>query len=393
MIKSFAALSVTTGVRLLTGLVLFVLLAREWPAAQFGQFMYLFSIAALMALACEFGFSQQILREVGKHPDRAAQIMGEFLSAKVWLTVLTLLVALGFVFLASLSLHDAALLMGVLAAALFMSYTDFFMACMRALGNFSKEAKLTIWGNILYFLLAVAALMWGGNGAWVALAMAVARLAHLVLALKVFAGQVQQRLKLSLSFNKSLDTIKSSSAYGADVAVGAAFTNLDNVLIAHTLGAESVGIYQAIARIYQGIALFPAILGSIFLPRLARATESPPQFLKDYRLMSWALLAGGFAAAILFAFGSPLLEIIYDPSYLERGQTLLPWFALFVFVRFMASVYGVVLTALGRQKVRALIYVGALVLMVVIANPLMVTMGISGMVVAITAAYGFLAIR
>jgi len=392
MIKSFAALSITTGVRLLTGLVLFVWLAREWPAAQFGQFMYLFSIAALVVLACEFGFSQQILREVGKQPDQAPQLMSEYLGAKAWLTVGTLLLAALFVWLTKLSAHDTALLMALLAAAMLMSYTDFFMACLRALGTFSQEAKLTVVGNILYFGLALAALFWGDEGVWVAAAMAAARFIHLFMALRVFSQQLRTRLTINLSFKQSIRTIKTSSAYGADVAVGAAFTNLDNVLIAHALGTESVGIYQSISRIYQGMALFPAILGSIFLPRLSRATESPEQFQRNYRMMSWALLFGGLSAAMVFALGAPFLSIIYHDDYAARGLELLPWFALFVFVRFMASVYGVVLTALGRQSVRALIYVVALVFMVALAHPLMSIMGLGGMVVAITIAYAVLAI-
>ena len=394
MIKSFAALSITTGVRLLTGLVLFVLLAREWSVGQFGQFMYLFSIAALLVLACEFGFTQQILREIGRAPSQARTLMGEYLGAKVWLTLLTACLAIGFAWVSHLSMHDVAVLSALLLAALFMSYADFLMACFRALGSFGQETKLTVWGNLLFFALACGALFGvadaGLMAVAVAVAMATARAAQLWMTWRVFKRRVPEPLQPALRPSSSIATIKKSSAYGADVGVSAAFTNLDTVLIAHTLGAEGVGVYQAIARIYQGMVLLPAILGSLFLPRLSRSLEDAPTFQKNCQQLSLSLLVGGAAAAACFLWGGPLIALIYNDSLFQRSAELLPWFALFVFVRFVASIHGVVLTALGRQGVRALIYAAALLVMVATAPYLLQHHGESGMVMASTLAYALL---
>lgn len=394
MIKSFAALSITTGVRLLTGLVLFVLLAREWSVGQFGQFMYLFSIAALLVLACEFGFTQQILREIGRAPSQARTLMGEYLGAKVWLTLLTACLALGFAWLTDLSANDVAVLSALLLAALFMSYADFLMACFRALGSFGEETKLTVWGNLLFFVLACAALFGVTDTALmsgaVAGAMATARAVQLLMTWRVFKRRVPEPLQPAFDPSSSIATIKKSSAYGADVAVGAAFTNLDTVLIAHTLGAEGVGVYQAIARIYQGMVLLPAILGSLFLPRLSRSLDDAPAFQKNCQQLSLSLLVGGAVAAAFFVWGGPLIALVYNDNLFQRSAELLPWFALFVFVRFVASIHGVVLTALGRQGVRALIYVVALVVMVATAPYLLQHHAESGMVMASTLAYALL---
>jgi O-antigen/teichoic acid export membrane protein len=392
MIKSFAALSITTGVRLLTGLVLFVLMAREWSADEFGHFMYLFSVAALLVLACEFGFAQQILREIGREPARAVALMGRFLGAKIWLTVATLLLAAGFAWFSHLSPAGMLQLVLLLAGGLAMSYTDFYMACFRAMGDFGQEAKLTIKGNLIYFMLAAMALYGGTGPKGVASALMLARLIHLALAYRIFRQRIPDRLPIDLRYTSTARTIKVSSAYGADVAVGAAFVNIDTVLIAHSLGNEGVAIYQAIARFYQGACLLPAIFGSLFLPKLARHLDDKPLFSRDFKNLNFSLVGSGLLIALMFIFGKPVLALVYDQPHLQSSLALLPWFGLLVFIRYVASVYGVVLTALGGQTSRALVYVAALCLMAFAAPWLMQHMGVAGMVLACTLAYVFLAI-
>lgn len=387
MIKSFAALSVTTGARLLTGLILFVLLAREWSAAAFGQFMYLFSIAALLVLACEFGFTQQILREIGRAPSDAAKLMGRYLGAKLWLTAATWCGGLLFAWITNLSWQDIALLTFLLAAGSLMSFGDFFMACFRAMGNFSEEAWLSLGGNLLLFALALFAVCVSAGPVGVAIAMAAARLVQFVLSYLTFRRGVTERLKPTFGLSATATTIRSSSAYGADVAIGAAFVNVDTVLIAHTLGPESVGIYQAIARIYQGATQIPAILGSIFLPKLSRDLGNKHQFDKHCKLLAMILLGSGLLGALTLGYGRPALESVYVEAHLKRALDLLPWFGLLLFVRFTASIYGITLTALGKQPIRVFIYATALAAMALTATPLMLHFGEAGMVMACVISY------
>lgn len=391
MIKSFAALSITTGVRLLTGLVLFVLMAREWPAVQFGQFMYLFSVAALLVLACEFGFTQQILKEIGQAPDLAKPLMGRYLGAKLWLTLATTLLALAFAWASALTPSDALQLAMLLAGGVAMSYADFYMACFRALGSFGQEARLTIKGNLIYFALAAAALYAQTGPIGVAAGLLLARLIHLGMAYRLFQQRMHASLPIALHYREVAQTIKASSAYGADVAVGAAFVNIDTILIAHTLGNESVAMYQAVARFYQGACLLAPIFGSIFLPKLAMHAADMPRFIQDYKKLSICLVGSGLLIALAFIFGQPALELIYAQSHLHQSLALLPWFGLLVFVRYVASIYGVALTALGGQSSRAVIYVGTLAILILAAPLLMQHLQVSGMVLAFILAYSLLA--
>jgi len=318
--------------------------------------------------------------------------MGRYLGAKVWLTLATWVLALLFAGVMQLSLEAIAQLALLLAAASLMSYGDMFMSCFRAMGQFGEEAWIAVLGNVLFFALSLCALHFKGGPVGVAAAMLFARLVQFLMSQRVFRRRIPERVVPVLALPEVAATVRASTAYGADVAIGAAFVNMDTVMIAHTLGQESVGVYQAIARIYQGAVLATAILGSIFLPRLARELGNRVAFTRQYKQLAWCLVALGAAASCVFALGAPLLELIYTQPHLQRSLELMPWFALLVFVRFTASVYGVALTALGKQTSRALIYVAALILMVLAAPPLMRHFGEAGMVIAATLAYALLAL-
>lgn len=392
MLKNFAALGLSTLIRLLTGFVLIVLIAREWGATRFGEFMYLFSVATLLVLACEYGFSQQILREVGRDPATAAVRMGRFLAAKVWLTGLAWLIAVAFIFITDLSAENALTLILLLLAGTMMSYVDFLMACFRALNRFSNETVVTLKGNLIYFIFGLAALYAGGGALGVAIAFVVGRLIHLGLTVLEYRSKIIERVPILFHPRNVYPVIVCGAAYGADVAVATAFVNIDTVLVAHMLGFESAGIYQAAARLYQGACLLVVIFGSIYLPRLANAMGDGSRFDRLFCQLGIGLVTTGALLAVVFYLGSFGLHWIYpEPSY-QPVAALLPWFGFLVFIRFSASIYGLVVTALGGQSARAMIYVVALGLMVLVAVPLMQFTGVVGMILACTLAYTFLAI-
>lgn len=391
MLRNFMALGTTTLVRVLTGFVLFVLLAHHWGAEAFGRFMYLFSVASLLVIACEFGFSQQILREVGRAPERAPELMGSYLAAKIWLTAGAFVLALFYGLISGLSAADALILLCLLLAATLLSYGDFLLACLRALGRFRNETEVTLKGNVLYFAGALAALYGGGGLIGVALAMVLARALHLWLTQREYGRHVAGSSRLQLQPGAVFPVIGRSAPYGIDGAVATIFMNIDTILISHILGNTATGIYQAGARFYQGACLLAPIFGSLYLPRLAHASARDSHdkalFSRHFRQLSLGLLVTGLLLALGFAFSDLYIGLIFGRADFAHLQTLLPWFGVLVLARFGASIYGTVLTAMGGQGVRVLIYIAALASMIPAALLLMQPLGVVGMVLAVILAH------
>lgn len=387
MIKHFAALGLTTFIRLLTGFVLFVLIAREWGATAFGEFMYFFSIAALFVQVCEYGFSQQILRDIGREPTSASKRMGEFFAAKIWLTGLTLVCTSVYVALAGLSMQQMLMLLLLLIAAALMSYSDFMMACFRATGRYGRETVVTGFGNTVYFVFALAALYSDGGAIWVAAAFALGRLLHLLFTLFEYNKSMSRWQQPDFHFPAVLLTIKSGAVYGLNIAVGMLFINLDTIFISHTLGFGATGTYQAAARFYQGAAMLPPIFAGVFLPKIAAAIGDNTKLNQLVAKLNWSMLAVAILVSTFFLSGPYFYGWIYpDPSLAAVGH-LLPWFGVLIIVSFYASAQGIIVTAYAGHSLRASMLIAAVVLLFATAFPLLNAFGAKGMILSLVLAY------
>jgi O-antigen/teichoic acid export membrane protein len=318
--------------------------------------------------------------------------MGKLLSAKIWLTMGSWGVAVLVTVAANLNLQQTTMLALLLLAGTLMSYSDFLMTCFRAVGRYSNETKVTVKGNLAYLALALGALYSFEGAIAVTAAFAIGRLIHLLFTIQEFKRQLPAPMVLSLDVRTAWATIKAGTAYGMDVAVAIAFVNIDVLFVTHLLGYESAGTYQAAARFYQGAALLPPLFAGLFLPRLAKLTDDVSNFTLQANKLYWAMLICGLALCGIFMAGTQAITWIYpDPSLASVG-VLLPWLGLLVLVRFTAAAEGIVLTALGGQRTRAMLFLVALLIMAATAYPLMYAFGTLGIVLAGCCAYSFLAV-
>lgn len=392
MFKNFAALGLSTGIRLLTGFVLFVLMVREWGADKFGEFMYLYSVAAILVLACEYGFSQQILREIGRAPARASVRMGEYFSAKTWLTFIAWALAITYLFVYKLSANQSITLIFLLAAGTLMSYSDFLMACFRATGHFSNETKIALKGNLAYSITVLIAIFLKLDATSVAAAFLVGRSIHFFITYLNYRRVITGGFKFNFRINHSWPTIKKGFPYGLDVAIGTAFISVDTIIISHVLDFESAGKYQAAARFLQGAALIPPIFAGLFIPKMAALAEekNKEKLMAIASKLYWLMLAAGTSIAIIFAIGSFEVHWLYPDPSLKVVSKLLPWFGVLVLIRFMSAGQGITMTALGSQAPRAVIFLVALLILIVSAKPLLLKFGELGMIYSFCLSYGFL---
>ena len=177
-----------------------------------------------------------------------------------------------------------------------------------------------------------------------------------------------------------------------NIPLGTVMVSLDSVLITHTLGFTATGEYQAAARFYQGAALLPPIFAGVFLPRMARERQDMIVVSGLAEKVNLSMLGLGAAVAAFFFSGPYWYEWVYPDASLYSVGALLPWFGVLSLVAYVASAQGISITALGGQTVRALMLVAALILMLLLAQPLMSRFGVAGMVLSLTSAYGVLAV-
>ncbi len=353
MLSSLAQGAVSTAARLLTGVVLFVLLARAWGPQDFGLFMFWFTIATISCLPVDYGFAQQVLRELGRDPSQAHALMARLRDAKLVLAagVLALFVAVAAAARLPGAERDLALLL-LVAAALF-SFGDLFAMGLRGLGRFRDEMLVSVCGSLLQFGLVVVVLAAGGGlklaaGAFVASRAAqLAALAHRFQAAAGALGRPFTRLR------EVGPTLAGGLRYGADHLLTNLYLALDTVLVKALLGPAAVGVYQAGLRLVQGAFAIAPVINSVYVPAIAAAAErgdSPGRHTRA--LLLQLALIGSVASLALALFAGPIQRLLYGPEFGELAS-LLPLFGALLLLRYTIAAFGTVTAALGYQRARA----------------------------------------
>lgn len=395
MIRGLSQIAASTLIRLATGIFTFIYAASVWNAADFGAFMYGFSVSAMLVLCCEFGFTQQILRDVGVSPPSIGAIFSRFLAAKFFLAALLLILSLPVAAL-FFELRGELLLqfMLLLLAALFTSFSDLVLSALRALGAYGSEVRASTVSNTIAVTIFIGLIASGGSPTHLAIAFAIARLAQMLFFYRIFARPwINIRtVRNNLAVSDLMATLKAGCPYASDVFVGAALVNLDMILVARILGYVEAGVYQAAARLSQGVGVVFAVVASYFLPRMAaEAVNRDADRVITKRLfvvtaILGAMLMSGFFVAHIFYQSMP------PGSPLNVSSALLPGFAVLVVPRLLSGSLGVILTAQGKQSIRAVLYAAALLIFAACAVVFVNRIGVWGVILSYGVTYSLLAI-
>ena len=174
-------MGLTTTARLLTNVVLFVLLARAWPVDQFGEFVYWFTAATIVALIVDFGFSQSLLRDIGRDRDRAGDFVREVSLAKAVLAGLVGIGALAAFAVGAWDMHTTMLFLMLLAGAMLATFGESLNATWRGVGNFAEETRVVVLSSVVLFGVVAVSLALGAGPLQVAGGMLLARLAYVAI--------------------------------------------------------------------------------------------------------------------------------------------------------------------------------------------------------------------
>ncbi len=339
----------STLVRLVFGLLTFAIMARLLGPNEFGILMFWLSVATLLSLMANYGFTPYVLREIGADRSTANTVMGEVLSAKMLVCgviVVGSLLALPFIAGAA-----GAVFLLLTLAMLVDSITDFLNAGYRATNRFGSETRIATIASVCQFFI-VAGAIWYRNEILVA---ASAFLASRILVLLItWADQAQYFASLRPSpVRQALTRLKAAFSYAYDFGLQSLIGQVDSLVLNHFVGPVAVGLHQAGMRIFLGGGQIANVLGNVFIPKLSGLQNDSVSFKAQAHKLQTAFLASGAVFGLTLAIAAtPIVHLLYGQAYLALVP-MLPWFGLLFFVRFFAAAYGVLLTSAGKQSLRA----------------------------------------
>lgn len=350
LVSNLGWMGASTFLRMASGLLAFVVVARLLGPEMFGTYMFWLSVAGLLALVVNFGFTPLVLREIGAQPDTVKAVMSEVLTARVILGsfLLGVSVVAALVWLDGM---QALLLFCLLFALLADAMTDLFNVGFRATNRFALETRIATATSLLQLLLIA-----GSTWAWPRLEVAaLAFLASRLLSL-MLTWLLQRRYFAGVgfsSFKAGWQRIRKTVSYAVDFGLQSLFGQIDSLVLNHFLGPLAVGLFQAGMRLFNGGAQAANILANVFLPRAARAAGDPVTFAREAGKIQWAFVGTGLTFGLALGFGAEWIVLLLFGAAYASLVDILPWLGLLFFVRFFSASWGVVLTAAGFQRFRA----------------------------------------
>lgn len=350
--------------RIISGSVVFIVLARLMSLNDFGLLSFGTTLAGLLTVVAEFGFSLMAQRDIPQEKFEFKAYVNNVLLQKGGFTLLAVVIGVIYLFFNYTGKNVTIGFIFVLNAVV-TSYIMYFFAVFRAKNMFKIESQLSIVYSVivvfvvfLYYLLELDIL-------FIAKGLIFARMVQLFLVSIKYLRLFKPRFKYDNHIQKYL--LKHSFSFGAHYIIGIFYFTVDNQMIAYYCGNESLAIYQAIFKIVLILLSVNALFEGVFLPFLsARYKLNSSDFVKLTTLINKIVVFLGLLVFMSFAFFSEfIVTILYGEKYLASLSIVLP-LALILVIRSFSSMYSLLLTISNHQNIRVLVVVISLVVNVVL---------------------------
>lgn len=400
-LKFFAVL--TTILRLVGGLITFLIQVRFLGPHQFGVVGSAITVAALTSLVSDFGMNTYAMRWGSAKPERRDTLIPLSLIVKAVLSAMLLPPCLVWAHLLGLSAHEeraaALTIIGYFAAAT----ADLALVGLRVRSLFDREMILVAWTTVVSVALVVVAATVTRDVLLTALSFAVGRALYLVAALHAIREILAKfRMSARRIFRDGLALLVASKVYAVDLILSNGTNQIDVVIIAFFVDTASVGRYVVVTRLVQTAMPIVGMLATVYLPPLAifHTNGKTDDYRSLARRMNIEFFALGIVAGLgVIALGPLATPIVFGPAYDAVGP-LWPGIGVFFMLKVPGSAYGMQLVASGQirwrvcTQIAALAFTcGALVLLLPLGGILVAPWILAGAALILLLGYGEAAAR
>jgi O-antigen/teichoic acid export membrane protein len=334
------------------GLVWLAIVARHLGDERFGYLSFALSLASLLGILVEFGFSSVITRAIARRPEVSAKYLSNVLSLRLILSgisiPLTVLISLKTgATRATLTPVYIAAAAAAVAALYAISSSIFF-------GREKMEfpSMIMVGSKMVSILLGLWAVHLGAGIVGIALIFLLEPLLNLLISMPVLSKQFGLRFvpRLDVPFCRQL--VSQALPFALALALGLVYFKIDVVMLSAMKGSQYVGWYSAGYRLLEGLVYLPAAFINTIFPTFSRLKTTSDGQLRTAVARSWEFV---IAFALPIALGMILISrqivmTLFGSGYLETIPVL-RWIGAALFFVFINNLLGVLMGAIDRQKV------------------------------------------
>lgn len=363
-VYTFFYSGVSTFSNLIASLVVFIILARFLDKSIFGDYVFYNSLAAVFCVLIDFGINQKLLREgrLDLSSLNALFLNNLLLKTYIFLAVFVLY----FIILICILKYDLYSILIFLTVSSF-SFFQLSTVVFRVIEDYRLEAIVTFTSSLIFILVCLVTSYITSNIIIICLTLLLARFCTFLTTLFIINKKIKFRFKTNSILFKKL--IVESLPYLSDRIVSVLYSNVDTLIIKYFIGSVGVATYNSGLKIASGSLGVSTILSNIYIPKISVITYKRTYIeAKDRKVFRdlWSLLAVlGLLIVFVFTFFNKIISDILFSNKFPELLFLLPLFGLFVSTRLLASYYGIILTAIGKQNERAKANIFSFITMVI----------------------------
>lgn len=247
----------------------FTILARHFGPAGLGKYYLAISLTTIFAIFIDLGFSNVLTREVAKKDVEPETWLGNILTLKIPLSILTLLALFVFVYIFGYDSLTKSLIYVSAVSMILDSFTNTFFATSRGCHNLKFESIASVVFQLIVLVFGYLAIYLGAGLFWAMIALALASIFNFIYSFSV----VYFKLKLKVRLLFDLDFAKKAILIAWPFALFAIFQRLylyfDSVLLSIISGDEQVGLYQVAFKIIFALQFLPLAFTASLYPALS----------------------------------------------------------------------------------------------------------------------------
>jgi O-antigen/teichoic acid export membrane protein len=328
--------------------ITFPYVVRRLGVETYGLWSYVAAVCLFVNGVANPGLTAYATQQVAARRKEAFDLVTEILALRVVATALAILLLLGLAAIErSPDVRHLLRFYGIGVLLTGLANSDYLLG---ALELFHVRSLLTVAQQLLY-ALGLFRLVHGPKDVdWLAASiLASSFLANL--AGWVFLAWNGLRLHWSVRPRRWKSILVPSGHYAASNLLSNLYHRSGHLLVRWLLGEYGLGLYAAAVRFADIIQQFIGVILSVFMPRLAKAAQSPSDVARVARLavtviafVSLPIMAGAIATAHL------IVPWVFGAKYLGDIQ-LVRWISPYLVAAPAASLLaGTILYAVGRHR-------------------------------------------
>ena len=349
MVKNTGVLFVAQAVSYIFAFVYTIYTARYLGPEGFGVFNFAIAFTGIFGVLADFGLATLVVREVSRDTSLVNKYLGNSLSMKVILTVLTIVLTLIALNIMGYPQQTVYVTYLITFSVVITAFSQIFYSIFQAYEKMEYQSV----GMILYAVLIMVGILLAIHYKMDILVIALVYFVSsvIVLVCNVIIGArkfVLPKLKVDLGFWKA--TLKEAWPFAITTISVNLYTWIDTILLSLLIGELVVGWYTAAYRLIIVLLIIPIIFNTVVFPVMSRYYVSSKESLKFSfeKYFKFIMLIGiplGIGTTLL---SDKIILLIYGNQYLNSiiALQILIWSLVIIFAR---SPFERLLEASNRQ--------------------------------------------